>query len=422
MLIFESNLSIFLKEVSIAFYYNLSKFYNIKLIKIPEKINDNDVLICLLTDVRLFYNHINENTKLLLINTESFYEHKFQLEVIHKLKNFKYISILEYKSKNIEFVKSNFPNFNIIYFPFTINEHFYKFYNNISVEKDIDILFYGSLNDRRRKIIDQLSKKYKVYYTQNFGNLNIQSSYIKRSKIVLNLYYYENNKIFDFYRLSFLIQMKSFFITEIPEIDYSIQKELIDYENYIFAVEYDKIIELCENMLKNDENYRNEKAEICYNWFNSLYNFDKKLKNIIETNYLITIRDLVINDYEKGYIELTQKLSKYEKFISREEFENYIIKNNTKIVVIELDNKIIACGSLFILNKIHSNNIAQIEDIIVDEQYRNHGLGNKIIKYLIEESKKYNCYKIVLNCIDENLNYYEKLGFKKVGNQMKYII
>jgi hypothetical protein len=29
------------------------------------------------------------------------------------------------------------------------------------------------------------------------------------------------------------------------------------------------------------------------------------------------------------------------------------------------------------------------------------------------------CYKIVLNCIDKNEEFYKKCGFQKVGNQMK---
>lgn len=55
-------------------------------------------------------------------------------------------------------------------------------------EKDIDILFYGSMNDHRKKLLDHLSQKYNVcILTNNFDTLD---DYILRSKILLNIHYY----------------------------------------------------------------------------------------------------------------------------------------------------------------------------------------------------------------------------------------
>lgn len=56
------------------------------------------------------------------------------------------------------------------------------------VEKDIDILFYGSINDHRAKLLNELAKRHKVcVLTFEWNKLD---NYIMRSKILLNIHYY----------------------------------------------------------------------------------------------------------------------------------------------------------------------------------------------------------------------------------------
>ena len=56
-------------------------------------------------------------------------------------------------------------------------------------EKDIDILFYGSMNDHRKKILDELSKRHNVKVLTKCWGEELDS-WILRSKILLNLHYY----------------------------------------------------------------------------------------------------------------------------------------------------------------------------------------------------------------------------------------
>jgi len=57
------------------------------------------------------------------------------------------------------------------------------------VAKDIDILFYGSMNEHRAKILNELKKKYKVAIIQTWDG-RVLDSYIMRSKVLLNLHFY----------------------------------------------------------------------------------------------------------------------------------------------------------------------------------------------------------------------------------------
>jgi len=57
------------------------------------------------------------------------------------------------------------------------------------VNKDIDILFYGSMNEHRSKVLDELKKRYNVVILNTWDDKVLDSNII-RSKILLNIHYY----------------------------------------------------------------------------------------------------------------------------------------------------------------------------------------------------------------------------------------
>ena len=135
------------------------------------------------------------------------------------------------------------------------------------------------------------------------------------------------------------------------------------------------------------------------------------------------IREIDIKDYYKGYIELLSELTNTPKFDfeSWEKQINLIKENNYhNIFVIEDDGKIIASITIIIELKIIRNlkNVCHIEDIVVSENYRGKGIGKKIIEYCKDYSKKKNCYKIILNCSNTLINFYEKFGFRNKNLEM----
>ena len=90
--------------------------------------------------------------------------------------------VWDYDQQNIDVLKKIRPD---------IKLHILKPYKEWPKEheKDIDILFYGTMNEHRKKLLDVLSKKYniKIIKTWNGDELD---SYILRSKILLNIHYY----------------------------------------------------------------------------------------------------------------------------------------------------------------------------------------------------------------------------------------
>ena len=62
-------------------------------------------------------------------------------------------------------------------------------------KKDFDILFYGSMNDHRKKILDELSKRHNVKILTNCWDGNELDRWILRSRILLNLHYYNETAL-----------------------------------------------------------------------------------------------------------------------------------------------------------------------------------------------------------------------------------
>lgn len=92
--------------------------------------------------------------------------------------------VWDYDEQNIEVLKLIRPD---------IKLHILKPYKDWSVykpvTKDIDILFYGTMNEHRTKILNELKRKYKVAIIQTW-NGRVLDSYIMRSKVLLNLHFY----------------------------------------------------------------------------------------------------------------------------------------------------------------------------------------------------------------------------------------
>ena len=263
---FDNYLPLLLYKKSIENIIKNNILGDINLINENDQINyDNDTLII------TFSIHLTKNIfdllsekklKCIIINTETIYN--FQVNEIFNIINNSNNSnfyIFEYNCINIKYIKTNLQNIKYYYLPLLYNNYLTEYYNNIIHDriefknKFYDILFYGSPNNRRNNIIDHLSIKYNVFFVRGIGNSDHNNceltKLIENSKIILNIYYYEHNFIFDYYRLAYLIANNAFIINEYPrDIDLLIDKNLVDFDKYTVSVEYSKIIETVDKYMK----------------------------------------------------------------------------------------------------------------------------------------------------------------------------
>lgn len=71
---------------------------------------------------------------------------------------------------------------------------------------DIDVLFYGSVNSRRAKVLSELQQilgRDRVVVAGGFGKE--RDAMIARARLVLNLHYYDSPKLFEWVRVSYLL-------------------------------------------------------------------------------------------------------------------------------------------------------------------------------------------------------------------------
>lgn len=108
--------------------------------------------------------------------------------------------------------------------------------------------------------------------------------------------------------------------------------------------------------------------------------------------------------------------------LSINELKNIInnLPNNHFIYVIEENNKILGSITFILEQKIIHNGkkVLHIEDVVVDKNNRGLGLASKLLDFSKEFALENNCYKIILDCQDNLIKFYQKNKFKKTSNQM----
>ena len=139
----------------------------------------------------------------------------------------------------------------------------------------------------------------------------------------------------------------------------------------------------------------------------------------------IEIRDIVESDIENGFLESLDSLRKASDLDRQtgKDILRKIIANPDHIIhVAEINGKIVGSTTLLIEQKfIHNGGrVGHIEDVVVSKEYEGRGIGIKLVSSLLEKAKVMNCYKTILDCQNELIPFYERIGFKKESNQMRY--
>jgi len=139
----------------------------------------------------------------------------------------------------------------------------------------------------------------------------------------------------------------------------------------------------------------------------------------------IEIREIKENDLENGFLEtldFLRKASDLDKNKAKEILEKIKQNSNQIIQVAITDKKIVGCITLLIEQKfIHDGGlVGHIEDVVVRKDYEGKGIGMKLVTSMLEYAKRKNCYKTILDCKDDVKQFYERIGFKRESNGMRY--
>ena len=99
-------------------------------------------------------------------------------------------------------------------------------------------------------------------------------------------------------------------------------------------------------------------------------------------------------------------------------WQEFSEQQNVHAFVATVDNIVVGCGCLFIEVKIRGGRLGHIEDIVTDPNHRSMGIGKCMVTHLLQIAEEYNCYKVVLQCDETNIPFYEKCGFRRSESGM----
>lgn len=139
----------------------------------------------------------------------------------------------------------------------------------------------------------------------------------------------------------------------------------------------------------------------------------------------VLFRPLSSADFGSGFCDVLEELTSCDATEEdfRRVFEDMRAVGDMYYVVVGEDQctgKIVACGTVFVEKKfIHKGGcVGHIEDIVIKSDARGKDLGRELISHLVHIATHKGCYKVILDCNDKNINFYEKCGFHKHENQM----
>lgn len=160
----------------------------------------------------------------------------------HRLRGLRRAIVWDYSARNLEYIRAFTGNTRLVHVPVGYVPHLTRI--DSAALQDIDVLFYGSLNDRRRHVIDAIARR----------GLNVQTTFgtygaardglIARAKVVLNLHYYLA-RVFEIVRVSYLLANRKAVVAECG-LDTEIDDDLRDG---VRLAAYDDLPGACEELV-----------------------------------------------------------------------------------------------------------------------------------------------------------------------------
>jgi len=143
-------------------------------------------------------------------------------------------------------------------------------------------------------------------------------------------------------------------------------------------------------------------------------------------NFLV--REIELADLQQGFFQALSNLADLGRITEenkRAEDILFEIKSSPfyKIfVAVKDDGQIIGSTTLLIEQKfIHDGGrVGHIEDVATNMKYEGKGVGSALVHRAVDFAKEKNCYKVILDCSENNVQFYKRMGFKAHNLSMRY--
>tara|TARA_Y100000296_G_C5006628_1_gene172918 strand:- start:53 stop:487 length:435 start_codon:yes stop_codon:yes gene_type:complete len=127
---------------------------------------------------------------------------------------------------------------------------------------------------------------------------------------------------------------------------------------------------------------------------------------------MIEIREFKSEDFSCGYIETISEVWPCNDIT--EETLSKVLDKNVYIFVAENNGEVIGSLSLYIQNKfIHNGScVGFIEEVVVRKKYNGKNIGSLLVERAVKRCEELGCYKVLLYCYDDLVQFYERNGFE----------
>ena len=137
----------------------------------------------------------------------------------------------------------------------------------------------------------------------------------------------------------------------------------------------------------------------------------------------IVLRPIEVDDIDRGYFKLLSQLT-IAPALTKVQFHerlHLMHAHGVTTLVACQDEVVIGTGSLVLEPKLTRGGsfVGHVEDVLVDAAQKGKGLGRRILQALCDLARDRGCYKVILNCNEENVGFYSKCGFTKKETQMR---
>jgi len=137
----------------------------------------------------------------------------------------------------------------------------------------------------------------------------------------------------------------------------------------------------------------------------------------------VSIREVLQSDMD-AVVELLQSMSEFKP--SKSEYlpiwNSFCQQSNVHSLVAVIDTQIVGYGSIVIETNIRGGKIGHIGDIVSHPLLQKKGIGEAVVDALLSVAKDNGCYKVALQCKENNVKFYEKFGYEVSGLAMQTFV
>ena len=139
----------------------------------------------------------------------------------------------------------------------------------------------------------------------------------------------------------------------------------------------------------------------------------------------VAVRPLREEDLGNGFLEALDALRPASDLAPERALEVFrrLQRNpDCEVAVAEVGGRVAGAATLLLEHKfINRGGIAgHIEDVAVAAGQQGRGIGSALVRYLLARAEAAGCYKTTLDCADDVMPFYRRLGFRHRSNGMDY--